>query len=124
MKVKPGDILYRKYSDKNDLYCVIKIKSHPILPRIDEAFVTLLPYYTAPAHRLSIQAESSLEEWFIQADLNNYEIKDKFLKKIKGHLDKYLGLVDDSAFIDNLTYIEILAELRQYEDKENTETDK
>jgi len=124
MEFKPGDILYRKYSDKNDLYCVIVITEGPFNIGQNVKFVRSLPYYYSPEFHSGVpkllgESSSSVETWYIKVDLNNYDIKDKFLKKIKDFLENNLGkLVVSDTILDNLLYIEILAELKKYEPKE------
>ena len=125
MEFNPGDILYRKYSDKEDLYLVL-LEYNSILGIGEEKKrFTLLPYRGSPKDFVTTQSYNSLHEWFIKVDLNNYEIKDKFLIKIKKYLEEHLGerLILDK-YLDNLLYIEILAELKQYENKERKDTDK
>src|SRR5713226_1756480 len=109
MEFKPGDILYRKYSDQNDLYCVIVITPGPFNIGPNVKFVKLLSYYSTIRNSKSFadtEMDTSVEEWYIKIDLNNYDIKDKFLKKIKEFLDNNLGkMIYHETILDNLTYI-------------------
>ena len=117
MYFKPGDILYRKYSDKNDLYCVIAVTEGPFNIGQNVKFVRMFPnYMAAESTLLTHETTDAIDNWFIRVDLNNYDIKDKFLGKIKDFLNEYLGKQISYNFIlDNLLYIEILAELKKYE---------
>src|SRR5277367_1848426 len=108
MDFKPGDILYRKYSDQNDLYIIISIKAPAFGPTFDMA--TMLPYYRNNANRDNFYRETvdSLTEWFIKVDLNNYKIKDKFLNQIEKYLEEHLQKnITYDEVLDNLTYVEI-----------------
>jgi hypothetical protein len=117
MEFKPGDILYRKYSDNNDLYCVIAITEGPFNMGLNVRFVRMLPNFRGEESTLlTHETLESINNWFIKVDLNNYDIKDKFLQKIKDFLNEYLGKqISHNFILDNLTYIEILAELRKYQ---------
>ena len=121
MNIKPGDILHRKYSDKNDLYCVIAITDGPFNIGPNIKLVRMIPYSSTANSSGLIHSETSnaVEEWYIKVDLNNYDIKDKFLTKIKGFLKTNLGkTIHYDLILDNLLYIEVLAELKKYETKE------
>lgn len=126
MEFKLGDILYRKYSDKHDLCCVVAITEGPFNIGPNVKLVRTLSYYAASGSRPTIVSETSdsIEEWYVKVDLNNYDIKDKFLNKIKEFLNNNLGkMIHYDLILDNLLYIEILAELRQYETEENKKDD-
>lgn len=122
MEFKPGDILYRKYSDKNDLYLVLAITDGPFNVGPNVKFVRLLSYYSSAASNPTLATESndSVANWYTKVDLNKYDIKEKFLTKIQAYLELNLGKnICHDMILDNLLYIEILNELRQYETSEN-----
>ena len=115
---KPGDILYRKYSDKNDLYCVVAITHGPFNIGKNVKMVRMLANYSSSAQNPTMNTETveSVENWYLKVDLNNYDIKDKFLNKIKEYLKLNLGkFIQHETILDNLLYIEILAELKKYD---------
>jgi len=114
MNFKPGDILYRRYSDNNDLYCIISVFKSKFSPEHNR--IALFPYYSGRGENYLTESEESASNWFIPVDLNNYPIKDKFLKKIKEYLNDNLGKpIAYHILLDNLIYIEILAELKKYQ---------
>ena len=122
MECKPGDILYRKYSDKNDLYLVLVITDGPFNVGPNVKFVRMLSYYSSSAQNPTLTTESSdsVANWYMKIDLNKYDIKEKFLTKIQAYLELNLGkMIAHEKVLDNLLYIEILNELRQYETSEN-----
>jgi hypothetical protein len=118
MTFNPGDILYRKYSYKNDLYCVIVVKDGPFNIGQNVKFVKMLSYVasTKPNSFVHSEISTSVEEWYVKVDLNTYDIKDKFIKKIKEFLKNNLGkMIHHDTILDNLLYIEILVALKKYE---------
>src|SRR5579864_1200186 len=126
MEFKPGDILYRKYSDKNDLYCVLAITKGPFNIGPNVKLIRMVGYYSITRTPTVIDSEvsTSIKEWYIKADLNNYDIKDKFLKKIKEYLIDNLGkTIHYDLILDNLLYIEILVALKKYETSDIVESE-
>jgi hypothetical protein len=118
MTYKPGDILYRKYSDNNDLYCVVGVEDGPFNIGPNVKLVRMLGHYSTTHIPVTVQSEVSIsvDEWYVKVDLNNYDIKDKFLSKIKEFLKTNLGkAIDYDLILDNLTYIEIMDALRKYQ---------
>ena len=99
------------------MYCVIAITEGPFNMGLNVRFVRMLPNFRGEESTLlTHETLESINNWFIKVDLNNYDIKDKFLQKIKDFLNEYLGKqISHNFILDNLTYIEILAELRKYQ---------
>lgn len=127
MEFKPGDILYRKYSDKNDLYLILAIIDGPFNVGPNVKFVRMLSYYSSSAQNpiLTTESSDSIANWYVKIDLNKYDIKEKFLTKIQAYLELNLGkMIAHETILDNLLYIEILAILRQYENPEAKEEHK
>jgi hypothetical protein len=116
MNFKPGDILYRKYSDRNDLYCVICITDGPFNIGLNSKFVRMLPLSNNTIFNLYSETTDSASNWFIQVDLNNYDVKEKFIKQIRKYLNDNLGkIIVYDKILDNLLYIEILDALKKYQ---------
>ena len=124
MEFKPGDIVHRKFSDKNDLYCVLSVYRSSIPGTSDVIFSDLIPYYKIKNQWLCKELMNSIVMWYEKVDLNDYEIKEKFLVKIKNYLKDNLGKeINHNTILDNLIYIEVLAALKKYETKTEQETD-
>lgn len=127
MEFKPGDILYRKYSEQNDLYCVIAVTNGPFNIGPNLKLIRMLSYYATARSPITIQSEinDAVAEWYVKVDLNNYTIKDKFITKIKEFLNNNLGkMIHYNWILDNLLYIELLDALKQYEKSELKNDDK